>query len=343
MSYMQDVIEDFNYLFSLTATDVKPRAIITGYFRRIKDLEKEIADDPTCEKANRLAINELRSEIVTSNVRLIAKLAMKMGLDPAHASKWHSAGCVGLVKALNTFNVDFTVNDKPVAFTTYACRCIQIELLHELEHHGGMWSTNMTKKIWATTKALEFLARNGIVNPTDEELLDAVRKCWEIRRQKEGKDIKSTSRHVVPLITTKQDMQVCRRAQAVVQVDMFGKTSSKSGRDGIWEPSAEHSYDLDDVDNKELVQIILDSVDDRTREMMELHFGLIPGKDPVLQKEICQIYGVTKQRVSQIFKEVGKSVRANFSSPYESSVCRQTKKFPKHGSSSSAADPVLRV
>lgn len=347
MSYYQAdpaVVENFDFLFARTATDVRSRETITSYFYKLKQLEAEIADNPACEEVNRTTIKKIRSEIVTSNVRLIVKLAMKMGLDPNHATKWHSAGCVGLVKALNSFDVDFTRDGKSFAFTTYACRCIQIELLHELERHCGVWSPEMTKKIWAVTKALEYLTRAGNINPTDEELLDAIEKCFEIRRKKVAND-SIMSKRTTPLITTLKDVRKCRDAQAVTQVDMSAKSRrANNGRDESWSPSDPFVNErLDDVDNQDLVNIILDSVDDRTREMLELHFGLIPGKDPLRQKEICQIYGLTKQRVSQIFIEVGKSVRANFTSPYESSVCRQATKHSKHGSRSSTFDPILRV
>lgn len=214
------MIENFEYLFERTATKTLPRGAVSGYFRKIQQLEAEMVTRPGCEEINKQTIDEIRKIIVTSNVRLIISMVRKSGLDPNHADKWYSAGCLGLTKAVNTFDVDFKVGDKPVAFTTYACKCINIELMNELEHHSGMWRRALTKKIWAVSKALEYLSAKGVARPTDEELLAAIRTCWEIRRKAAGKSIKQTTRYAAPLITTLKDVHNCRKAQAVQQVDL---------------------------------------------------------------------------------------------------------------------------
>lgn len=337
------MIDNFEYLFERTATKALPRGAVAGYFRKIQQLEAEIITRPGCEQINKQTIEKLRNIIVTSNLRLIISMVRMSGLDPSHTDKWYSAGCVGLTRAVNTFDVDFKVGGKPVAFTTYACRCIKMELMHELEHHSGMWRRSLTNKIWAVSKAMEYLAAKGVIRPTDEELLAAIRTCWEIKRKAAGKGIKQTTRYATPLITTLKDVHNCRKAQAVQQVDMFGAngTGGLKGHNDQWAPEDRKDDDvISHVDNHELANIILDSVDDRTRDILCLEFGI--GCDKVARKDIGQKYGVSRQRLHQIIAGVKKTVQANFTSPYESPICRQTAKFPQHGSSPKTSNSVFR-
>ena len=65
-----------------------------------------------------------RDTLIEHNLRLVAHIAKKYYAEPADQDDLISIGTIGLIKAVNTYQID-----KKVRISTYAARCIENELL----------------------------------------------------------------------------------------------------------------------------------------------------------------------------------------------------------------------
>ena len=72
-----------------------------------------------------------RSELVEHNIRLVVYLARRFENTGVGLEDLISIGTIGLMKAVNTFNVD-----KNIKLATYASRCIENEILMHLRKVG---------------------------------------------------------------------------------------------------------------------------------------------------------------------------------------------------------------
>ncbi len=70
---------------------------------------------------------EIKDEIIEHNLRLVVYIARKFDNTGVDLDDLISVGTIGLIKAVNTFNLD-----KNIKLATYASRCIENEILMHL-------------------------------------------------------------------------------------------------------------------------------------------------------------------------------------------------------------------
>ena len=70
---------------------------------------------------------DARNILIERNLRLVAHICKKYNVPNLEADDLISIGTIGLIKAINTFNLD-----KNVRLATYASRCIENEILMHL-------------------------------------------------------------------------------------------------------------------------------------------------------------------------------------------------------------------
>lgn len=78
-------------------------------------------DEKICKSA--------KSSLIEHNLRLVVYIAKKFDNSGINIEDLISIGTIGLIKAVNTFNVD-----KNIKLATYASRCIENEILMYLRH-----------------------------------------------------------------------------------------------------------------------------------------------------------------------------------------------------------------
>ena len=88
-------------------------------------LDNHRAADP--DVRNKVLIEEARKKLVEHNLRLVAHVVKKYEGPEERTEDLFSIGIVGLVKAINTFNLQ-----KGAKLSTYAARCINNEILMHL-------------------------------------------------------------------------------------------------------------------------------------------------------------------------------------------------------------------
>ena len=74
---------------------------------------------------------EARSILIERNLRLVVYIARKFENTGIHIEDLISIGTIGLIKAVNTFNLD-----KKIKLATYASRCIENEILMFLRRNN---------------------------------------------------------------------------------------------------------------------------------------------------------------------------------------------------------------
>ena len=103
-----------NTLYYLSGSDTLPIAY---------SVEEEAEKLKLLEEGN----EEVKKDLIAHNLRLVVYIARKFDNTGIDLDDLISVGSVGLIKAVNTFNLD-----KKIKLATYASRCIENEILMHL-------------------------------------------------------------------------------------------------------------------------------------------------------------------------------------------------------------------
>ena len=171
---------------------------------------------------------EARQILVEHNLRLVVYIAKKFENTGIGIEDLISIGTIGLMKAINTFNVE-----KKIKLATYASRCIENEILMYLRR---------SNKLKGEVSIDEPLNQDGDGN---ELLLSDIL----------GTDSDVTSRRIE-----------------------------------------------DEVD-KSLLRDSIKKLSNRERNIMELRFGFINGKEKT-QKEVADMLGISQSYISRLEKKI---------------------------------------
>lgn len=82
------------------------------------------AEEQLCFEKMEQGDAKAREKLISHNLRLVAHIAKKYAGGQTDSDDLLSIGTIGLIKAVSTFNPD-----KKARLATYACRCIENELL----------------------------------------------------------------------------------------------------------------------------------------------------------------------------------------------------------------------
>ena len=74
---------------------------------------------------------EAREQLIAGNLRLVLSVIQKFSNRGENLDDLFQVGCIGLIKAINTFKVD-----KKIKLATYASRCIENEILMYLRRNS---------------------------------------------------------------------------------------------------------------------------------------------------------------------------------------------------------------
>ena len=111
---LKTIIKPQNTLFYLSGSETLPRAYSTE-----EEYEKLLLLENGDES--------VKKDLIEHNLRLVVYIARKFDNTKIELDDLISVGSVGLIKAVNTFNLD-----KKIKLATYASRCIENEILMHL-------------------------------------------------------------------------------------------------------------------------------------------------------------------------------------------------------------------
>ena len=180
-----------------------------------------------------------KKELVEKNLRLVVYIAKKFENSGINIEDLISIGTIGLMKAINSYNVD-----KNIKLATYASRCIENEILMYLRK---------------TQKQKSEVSIDEPIN-TDSE----------------GNDLA-----LADILGTENDA-------------MFKQ--------------------VEDNDNKKIINIAIKNLDDREKIIMQLRYGF-DGRKELTQKEVAQKLGISQSYISRIEKKVIERLKKDFEEP----------------------------
>lgn len=100
---------------------------VTGQNAFLRPLSPE--DERECFERLKNKDREARAKLIEHNLRLVAHIVKKYHSRSNESEDLISIGTIGLIKAVETFNID-----KGARFATYASRCIENEILMYLRN-----------------------------------------------------------------------------------------------------------------------------------------------------------------------------------------------------------------
>jgi RNA polymerase sporulation-specific sigma factor len=122
---MKKFIELIKKLFS----KLRKKQNYIHYMSGTDTLPEPFSSDEEQEKINALkgGDDEVKKSLIEHNLRLVVYIARKFDTTGVDLDDLISVGTIGLIKAINSFDVD-----KKIKLATYASRCIENEILMHL-------------------------------------------------------------------------------------------------------------------------------------------------------------------------------------------------------------------
>lgn len=224
----------YGYILKLLKIEEEELFYISGSEKLPTPLTAEEEKELLLRLAN--GDDNARKRLVEKNLRLVVYIAKKFENSMFNIEDLISIGTIGLMKAINSFNVD-----KNIKLATYASRCIENEILMYLRK---------------TQKQKTEISIDEPIN-TDSE----------------GNDLALS--------------------------DILG-----SENDNIFKQ-------VEDNDNKKVIDMAIKSLDSREKVIMELRYGF-DGKNELTQKEVADKLGISQSYISRIEKKVIERLKKQF-------------------------------
>ena len=125
-----------------------------------------------CKKGD----EEARNILIERNLRLVAHVVKKFVSPTRDMDDLISIGTIGLIKAINTFNVD-----KGTRLATYASRCIENEILMMLRNEKKINKEISLQEPIGIDKEGNEISLIDVIETNEEDIIDQVDLSMKIR------------------------------------------------------------------------------------------------------------------------------------------------------------------
>ena len=161
-------------MFSVLFDMIKNLFFMLGYFGNLNSFPKALTKKEEDELLIKLknGDSEARDVLIERNLRLVAYVAKKYLKENKETDDLISIGTIGLIKAVNTFDVE-----KKIRFATYAVRCIENEILMVLRAEKKLVNeVSLEEPIGKDTEGNEILLIDILYNDEENVFNDAMDK-----------------------------------------------------------------------------------------------------------------------------------------------------------------------
>ena len=132
-------------------------------------------EEKECFRLMKEGDREARQKLIKHNLRLVAHIVKKY-YSAADQQELISTGTVGLIKAVDTFDTE-----NGARFATYACRCIQNEILMQFRASKKFQNEISVNDTIDTDKDGNPLTYGDIIS-TDEDIADALELKFKTKK-----------------------------------------------------------------------------------------------------------------------------------------------------------------
>ena len=117
-----------------------------------------------------------RTVLIERNLRLVAHIARKYANPTIPTEDYISIGCIGLIKAVNTYS-----SKKSVRLATYAARCIENEILMSIRTSKKSRQEVSISLPIGTDKDGNEISLNDILGTDQDEVIDCLSLKFQIK------------------------------------------------------------------------------------------------------------------------------------------------------------------
>lgn len=218
-----------------------------------------------------------REQIVMDNVGLIWSIVKRFTNRGYEAEDLFQIGCIGLIKAIDKFDVSYDVR-----FSTYAVPMI-------------------------TGEIKRFLRDDGIIkiSRTIKENQTKIVRCSEELRQKNGRDATVSE---IARETNIDKIDVITAMEAANEVESLNKViySGENNEISLMEKIEDERRENDKVINRIFIAQLLEKLNDTERKLIKMRYY-----DNLTQLEIAKTLGVSQVQVSRMEKKILLNLRTN--------------------------------
>lgn len=219
-----------------------------------------------------------RERFIVGNMRLVLSLVKRFWAKKANADDVFQAGCVGLIKAIDNFNLEFNVK-----FSTYAVPMILGEMKRYLRDGNSL---RVSRSIRDTAYKI-LKVREGIEERDEEATIEKIAKEMQVREREVVYALDAISDPVSlydPVYNESGD-----------SLQLMDQLCDETQSDEIWT-------------ERVALRTAIDRLNDRERKILQLRY--YEGKT---QTEISQEVGISQAQVSRLEKNAIKQLKANIS------------------------------
>jgi RNA polymerase primary sigma factor len=287
---------------------------VSDYFEehgRLADLDtfrSWIEEDEIALKYNEFMIYHLAEEakvnLTRANLRLVVSVAKRYMGRGIHLLDLVQEGNVGLLRAVEKFD-----HTKGFKFSTYATWWIRQAVSRAIADQAR--TIRIPVHMYETINKIVRVQRELVQKLEHEPSVEELALELDFMAPEEAEQIKqalANNQPVDPVLKRKWRMAVSK-IRDILRISMDpmslespvgdGADSTELG-DFIEDPSV---VEPDDAASKELlreqIRSVLDFLNEREREVLEMRFGLNDGRDHTLE-EVGKTFGVTRERIRQI-------------------------------------------